>query len=131
MTNLNRRALLAAGAAGLFGTALPALHAHTGRMTDAEFAALAKAPLTAKDFKRLARHLETLAKEAGAEATIYENVAALYRKEGIAGATRAQALDAARALEHVAGHHRDVTEALEHLFEAYDGLAENAAVISG
>jgi hypothetical protein len=124
---INRRALVGAGlagAAGLFGFAVPRVDAHTGTLTEEEFRRLAFKPQTPDDYRKLATHVRKLAGEAGAEAKLYDAIGAGYRK-GVSGAKKAQSVDLARGIEHAAEHNRDSEEALLHLAEAFEGLAEN------
>jgi hypothetical protein len=121
----NRRQLLGVGLAGAAGllTASRAA-AHEGTLTDADVKKLAPAARTAADYRNLARHFSALQKSADTEAALYEELSKTYRK-GVAGINEAQSRDVARALEHVAEHARDSSEALAHLVETYEGLASN------
>lgn len=122
-----RRNILGVGltsAAGLLAVAVTPAEAHTGVLTNDQVKKLALEPKAPADFKRLAEHFKALKTDAEKESALYEAIAKSYRK-GITVTSQGQGHDAARALEHVAEHARDSAEALDHLVETFDALAEN------
>lgn len=126
MNTLNRRNVLSAGAAGILGlVGVSRAEAACAHCADCDCPAdFEKAAGVEGNFKKLAELARIGKRAAERRAENFTRLAAAYRDNGLRQRTRAQAQDAARALEHVAEHQRDVAQALEHLIETYEGLAE-------
>jgi len=122
--NLNRRAALTAAAAALCAS-LPGRAAVAGKLTDEQFNLLAGTAKTPADYRRLAVHFRAIAAEHEAEAKVWDEIAAGYKKRRPAGAEQAQADDLNRDMRHAAEHSRDTAEAVIYIAEAFEGLADS------
>jgi len=108
---------------GLASLTLPAMAADNGKLSAAEFNAIASAPMTPADHVALAKHYRAWAAEDEAEAKMFEAFAVGYM-EGVPQASPTQARSMAMAARHYAEHARDSAEALIYLAEVHEGFAE-------
>lgn len=98
--------------------AAPAIFAETGKLTDAEFAKLARSHETAEAHQKLAAHYAAHAAEHEADAKEHEELAKLYDKTEprLAGEAR-----------HYAAHSAEAAEALRSLAKTHQDLAKQHA----